>query len=285
MSWIVASFVMFCSSVTMYLLVRKSILLKKPSQYNNLAMFAVPLFVFFVLCLITGQSFILPMHQFVQIFLISLAFSYFGNVFSLLSIEHAPNPGYPLVISKSYVVFTTIISILFLNGEFSVKKTIGIIVIVIFSALIMLADKSSKKSRDRKWLPLAFGAFFCWGFLSLSSRYMFDQGINLYVYLFYLYLVVTTCIVLNISRNKINMKLMWENPILYLIIGLLSFSFNYFQFEAIKAAPNIGYVNAINASSISAVTLFAALLFHDELTKRKLIGVIGVTFGLLIILL
>jgi uncharacterized membrane protein len=78
---------------------------------------------------------------------------------------------------------------------------------------------------------------------------------------------------------------MWENPILYLIIGLLSFSFNYFQFEAIKTAPNIGYVNAINASSISAVTLFAALLFHDELTKRKLIGVIGVTFGLLIILL
>ncbi len=285
MNWIIASLIMFCSSVTLYLLVRKSILLKKPAQYNNFAMFAVPLFIFFVLSIITKQNFILPIDQFVQIFLIAIAFSYFGNVFSLLSIEHASNPGYPLVISKSYVVFTTIFSILFLRGEFSIRKTLGIIVIVIFSALIMLSTKSSTKRNDKKWLPYAFGAFFCWGFLSLSSRYMFDQGVNLYIYLFYIYLVVTSCIVFNIYRKKVNMQSMWHNPLLYLAIGLLSFSFNYFQFEAIKTAPNIGYVNAINASSISAVTLLAALLFRDELTIKKLVGVVGVTCGLLIILL
>lgn len=285
MSWILSSAIMFCSSVGLYLMVRKSSLLKNPIQYNNFAMFGVPLLLLFVLSILTNQNFILPTYQFIQILFIALFFSYLGNVFSLSSIERAPNPGYSLVISKSYVVLTTIISILFLNGEFSLKKTFGILVIVVFSGLIMLSDKASKKVSDNKWLPLSFGAFFCWGFLSLGSRYMLDQGINLYVYLFYIYLVVTLCIIFNISRKKISMKAILQNPIRYLIIGLLSFCFNFFQFEAIRTVPNIGYVNAINASSISIVTLLAAILFHDDLTKRKFLGVLGVTAGLLLIIL
>lgn len=285
MSWILSSAIMFCSSVGLYLMVRKSSLLKNPIQYNNFAMFGVPLLLLFVLSILTNQNFILPTYQFIQILFIALFFSYLGNVFSLSSIERAPNPGYSLVISKSYVVLTTIISILFLNGEFSLKKTFGILVIVVFSGLIMLSDKASKKVSDNKWLPLSFGAFFCWGLLSLGSRYMLDQGINLYVYLFYIYLVVTLCIIFNISRKKISMKAILQNPIRYLIIGLLSFCFNFFQFEAIRTVPNIGYVNAINASSISIVTLLAAILFHDDLTKRKFLGVLGVTAGLLLIIL
>jgi uncharacterized membrane protein len=60
--------------------------------------------------------------------------------------------------------------------------------------------------------------------------------------------------------------------------------FNLGQFEAIKVAPNVGYVNAINAGSISLVTILAVLLFNDELTKRKAIGILGVTAGLLFLL-
>ena len=48
-------------------------------------------------------------------------------------------------------------------------------------------------------------------------------------------------------------------------------------------APNIGYVNAINAASIAAVTVFSALLFKDELTLKKLVGVLGIIFGLIIL--
>jgi uncharacterized membrane protein len=50
-------------------------------------------------------------------------------------------------------------------------------------------------------------------------------------------------------------------------------------------APNIGYVNAINASSISAVTVFSAILFKDDFSLKKFIGVLGVTAGLLLLIL
>lgn len=60
--------------------------------------------------------------------------------------------------------------------------------------------------------------------------------------------------------------------------------FNLGQFEAIKLAPNVGYVNAINAGSIAAVTIFAVLLFKDELTPKKAVGILGVTAGLILLL-
>lgn len=46
MNWLLASSLMFLSSVILYLLVRKSSLVKIPSQFQNLAMFAVPLLVY-----------------------------------------------------------------------------------------------------------------------------------------------------------------------------------------------------------------------------------------------
>ncbi len=86
-------------------------------------------------------------------------------------------------------------------------------------------------------------------------------------------------------RKRLTIRPIIKRPWVFLSIGLFSTGFNLFQFEAIKIAPNIGYVNAINASSISLVTIMAILLFKDEFSKIKLLGVFGVTLGLLILLL
>jgi hypothetical protein len=68
-------------------------------------------------------------------------------------------------------------------------------------------------------------------------------------------------------------------------IGILSAAFNYFMQVGIQLAPNVGYVNAVNASSISAVTIGAVLFFHDDFSKRKFLGVIGVTIGLILLVI
>ena len=285
MNWIISSLIMFVSSVALYLLIRKSALVKNPSQYNNLAMFLIPFFVFVFMGFITHQNFILPLNQLLITIFAAIFFSYIGNVFSLISIERAPNPGYSLVISKSYVVFTTLVAVLIFHSELTLRKAVAIILIVLFSALIMLSQKAVKKGVDKKWLPLSIGAFFCWGLLSLVSKYLFNQGINIYVFLSYAYLIVSTCVLTEMLKKKFKFNLIKKNPKIFLLIGLLSTGFNLFMFESIKIAPNVGYVNAINASSISAVTIFAALFFKDELTTKKLIGVLGVTAGLLILLI
>lgn len=255
-----------------------------PSQYNNLAMFAIPLIMFIILALTAHQSFMIPLDMLTIIIGAGILFSYIGNVSSLVSIQKAPNPGYSLVISKSYVVFTTLVSVLLFHAELTIKKTIAIIFIVSFSALIMLSQKGVKKATDKSWLPLSLASFFCWGMLSLTSKYVFTHGVNIYIFLSYVYLVVTICVVIEMLKKKVSFDGVIKNKGILLLIGICSIGFNLFQFIAIKLAPNVGYVNAINASSISAVTICAILLFKDEFSKRKLAGVLGVTIGLLLLL-
>lgn len=69
------------------------------------------------------------------------------------------------------------------------------------------------------------------------------------------------------------------------MIGVFATSFNYFMQVGFDLAPNVGYVNAANAASISLLTLMSALLFKDDLSLRKIIGIIGVTVGLFVLFL
>ncbi|MCA9369421.1 hypothetical protein KC721_03915, partial [Candidatus Woesebacteria bacterium] len=68
-------------------------------------------------------------------------------------------------------------------------------------------------------------------------------------------------------------------------IGVFGASFNYFMQVGFDLAPNVGFVNAANAASISLLTLLSAVLFKDELTLKKMVGIIGVTVGLVILFL
>lgn len=284
MNWLNFSSIMFFASVSLYLFVRKSSISNNPTQFNNLAMFLVPLVVYSAIGLSTNVNYQITFKEFVIIFFSGVVFSYLGNVFSLKSIELAPNPGYSLVLSKSYVVFTTIFSFLFLNGDLSLKKILAIALIVIFSALVTINPKQSRAVKSNLWLPLSFGAFFAWGFLSLVSKYLANLGVPTIVFLTYLYIVVSASVLLEIKIRKISLKNVNSFWKFFLAIGLSSAFFNYFTFAAIRIAPNVGYVNAINASSISLVTILSILLFKDEFAWRKLVGIFGITAGLLLLL-
>jgi uncharacterized membrane protein len=287
MNWLLASTLMFISSIVLYLFIRKSSLLKIPSQFQNLAMFAIPLFVYLGILVTTKTNLFVSPYQLIILMIAAFFFSYLGNVFSLKSIEYAPNPGYSLVLSKSYVVFTSLAAIPLFHATLSLKSAFAIVLIVIFSALVMITKKKESKEHVRPlWLPLAIGAFFCWGMLSLASKYLLTIGVLIIPRLIYSMSLVTVFIMGEMKINKVPWKNLSKNQwFILLAIGLASAAFNYFMQLGINTAPNIGYVNAINASSIAAVTIFSALFFKDELTKRKLIGVIGVTIGLILLVL
>jgi drug/metabolite transporter (DMT)-like permease len=252
---------------------------------TNLAMFAIPLAAYTAIGTTAGTDFSISVWHWLVLIVAAVIFAYGGNTASLKAIAIAPNPGYSLVLSKSYVLFTTIVAVALLHADLSVRKAIAILAIVAFSALIMVNPKEAKHVRSNKWIVLSFGAFFAWGMLSLTSKYLFSHGVATYAFLIYLYAIVTACIVM---ANKMSHRTFKDISNLHWLLlvgtGIFSTLFNLGQFEAIRLAPNIGYVNAINAGSISLVTVLAVILFKDELTLKKAIGVFGVTAGLLLLL-
>jgi len=284
-SWIAYSLMMFFSSVALYLTVRKSSLIKTPAYLTNLAMFAIPLIAYIIIGVVNSSSLSISFWQALILLATAVIFAYGGNKASLHAIDVAPNPGYSLVLSKSYVLFTTLVAVTLLGAEITAQRVLAILIIVSFSALIMINPKGAKKVKSEKWVLLSFGAFFAWGMLSLSSKYLFNNGVDTIAFLIYLYALVTFCIIfidkVRISKIK---EVSSSAKLLLIGTGIFSTLFNFGQFEAIKLAPNVGYVNAINAASISMVTVFAVILFKDELTLKKAIGVLGVTAGLVLLL-
>ena len=172
-----------------------------------------------------------------------------------------------------------------MGGELSVRKTLGILLIVLFSALVTIDPSRTRKTKAPYWLLLSLGAFFCWGFLSLVSKWLALQGLSTIVFLTYLYIIVSILIVTESFVLRVKTKILIDFWPYFLAIGLFSTVFNYFNFYSVSIAPNVGYVNAINASSISLVTVFSVLLFKDEFSLRKMTGVIGVITGLLILII
>lgn len=277
---------MFLSSVALYLFVRKSNLLKTPQQLNNLAMFLIPVVVYLFLTISTDTRFTLKPFEYFLILIQGIFFSYLGNVFSLKGIEYSPNPGYSLIISKSYVVFTAVVSIFIFSAPLSIKSAIAIVLIIAFSALIMI-DKNKNKSKSNKlWLPYTIGAFFCWGMLALSSKYLLNVGVPILTRLIYSMIIVTVLIFGEMRIKKVSLLNISKSQLLTLImIGVFATSFNYFMQVGFNLAPNVGYVNAANAASISLLTLMSAFLFKDDLSLRKMVGIAGVTIGLFVLFL
>ena len=194
---------MFSASVALYLTVRKSSLIKTPTYLTNLAMFAIPLMAYVTIGIVNSTNLGITLWQGVVLMVAAVVFAYGGNKASLHAIDIAPNPGYSLVLSKSYVLFTTLVAVTLLGADITLQKVLAILIIVAFSALIMINPKSAKKVKSEKWVLLSFGAFFAWGMLSLSSKYLFNNGVDTIAFLIYLYTLVTFCIIF-IDKVKIN---------------------------------------------------------------------------------
>ncbi len=284
MHWILASLIMFVSSVVLYLAVRWSNSLKTPNQLNNLAMFLIPVIVYLLMQFISPISYTLSPFAQALIVIQAIFFSYLGNVFSLKGMQLSPNPGYSLIISKSYVVFTAIASIFLFNAPLNLKSIIAIGLIIGFSAVIIVEKSKSIHQGNRAWVVYTLGAFFCWGMLALSSKYLLNLGVPILSRLVYSMIIVTLLIAGEMVIKKVSIKNRSNRQWIALaIIGISGAVFNYFMQVAFNSAPNVGFVNAANAGSISLLTLMSAFIFKDELTVKKIIGIVGVSGGLILL--
>lgn len=278
---------MYVSSVVLYLLTRASQKQGITVQSYSLWIFGLPTLIFAVMAFVQRIPLQTSASNWFWLIVSAVLFSWLGNYFSQKSMLLAANPGYPLIISKSYVIFTSIASIWLFRAPLSLKSLLGIILIIISSALITLSDRRHDITlrHDLSWFFHALGAFFCWGLLALSSKYLLNQGVSVIFRLLVVNLIVTVILLLETKTKNISLKTTSSHLPLLIGLGISQTLFNYFMQLGYNLAANPGYINATNAASIAAVTIFAALIFHDQLSAKKMLGIVGATGGLLLLLL
>ena len=104
-----------------------------------------------------------------------------------------------------------------------------------------------------------------------------------YILLFYIVTIVSPLIYLEGKMNKYSFKINVRHLPILLIIGFSGALFNLFMKFGYQTAPNPGYINAVNAASITLVTILSAVIFKDELNIQKIIGILGVSLGLILL--
>jgi drug/metabolite transporter (DMT)-like permease len=285
-NWIFFSALMFGFSVCTYVLTRKLQVAKVDNRIISYAVGALPLPALFIYNLLQGANFGVELGTFFMLACTGIFFSYLGNKLSIEATKDAPNPGYSLIIQKSYAPFTALVGVLLFNQVISLAGVMAIFIIIISAAQILIGSGPVKFSGSKGWIIRSFGAFFLFGVLSIVSKYIMGQNVTPYLLAFFNFFFAG--IAFSIDYRKALQpselkKLSLVTIITLLIIGTSNALFNIAMFTAIKQAPNIGYVNIINSSSITAITLLSALLFKDKLTLQKILGVVGVTCGLVLL--
>jgi drug/metabolite transporter (DMT)-like permease len=285
-NWIFYSVLMFGFSVCTYLLTRKLQVGKVDNRLVVYAVGALPLLTLFIYNLANGANFALEGGSIFLLAVTGIFFSYLGNKFSVEATKEAPNPGYSLIIQKSYAPFTAVMGVLFYNQTITLTGAVAIVVIIISTAQILLNSDQKKVASGKLWIIQSFLAFFLFGMLSLVSKHIMSQNVAPYLLTFYNFLFASMAFSIdyrNALRPSNLKKLSWKTIIILLVIGVSNALFNIAMFSAVRLAPNIGYVNIINSSSITVITLLSALFFKDKLSLQKILGIIGVTCGLILL--
>ncbi|MFC1711210.1 EamA family transporter [Patescibacteria group bacterium] len=282
MNWISFSLLMFVFSNLLYLLIRKAQTEKIKTSIYSVTMFLIPSIIYLILALASGISLLPKFNHLIIIVITAFLWSYLGNYFSQRGILYAPNLGYSLILQKSYVMLTTIAAFFLFDSELSLLKIIAILIIVGFSALVSISKE--KKKSDTKWVIFSFGAHLCFAYGSLISKYFLNIGLQPYMYLFYITFIVSLLNIYESRAKKISLSLSAKQWIILGGIGISAALFNLFMQQGYKYAPNPGYVVAINTSSIMSLTLLSAYIFKDNLSVKKIIGIVGITIGLFVII-
>lgn len=132
----------------------------------------------------------------------------------------------------------------------------------------------------------------------ISSLIIFPSTVILYIYIrkaqlqkipidlysFFAFLIPLIIFFFMVIFAKVSFLINFQNLILIFITAIFfSYLGNYFSQRGILYAPNPGYINAANSSSTTLLTLLSAIIFKDQLSFSKLVGVIGVTVGMIML--
>lgn len=284
MDWVLACISLIVWSSIMYLSIRNIDKSFIPIEVKNITMFFAPVLPLLIYNIINWIETIIEIKYLIILFFSAIFLAWIASIASLISMKTAPNPGYPLMLSKSYVIYTLIFSYFFLWSELSLKKTIVILFVVFFSFLIIYNKNKTHKTKDKKWLLYALYSFLWWWNLAIVLTYLIQQWIASTTINLYLHLFVSIFIIWEIIIKKVRFTPKNNNQIINLII--IWCAYILFQQSMIywySVSPNPGYINAANTASIWIITILSWIIFKDDLSKRNLIWVVWIIISLVLL--
>lgn len=283
MNWIIVALIVFVSSTLLYLTLRKVRPFNLSDEIQNLSFFLLPAVSLFIYNISRHSTFRINLTEALSTFLVAV-FLWIGNTFLLKSLKTAPNPGYTVLIAKSYLIITTLLSPLLFDSVITFKSVFAIGLILFFLSLILIEKKKVGPPNRTHWLRYACITFAMWGvqaliLISIKNSLLNSSEILMLVSIFYSLIVVGEILIKKVSLAPVIKYWPW-----IILISIAAMFSNLFVIVGYKLAPNPGFIDSANAASVAAIAILACIFFKDNLSVKKGLGIIGVSIGLILLL-
>ncbi len=189
------------------------------------------------------------------------------------------------IANKITFIFPTIMGIILFNEPWSFLKLIGFGIAV--ASIILSAENRRKFPKKRAYfilLILFLGGGFLESLLSYSQQRLINRS-DTSVFFGYLFLFafVFGLIIFFWRRSKGESKISKKDFLWGIILGIPNYFSMYFLLESLKDLHSSVVFPIANMGVILCSTLLSVLLFHEKLSKKKLLAVFSSIVAILLI--
>lgn len=188
-------------------------------------------------------------------------------------------------IDKSSTILTMVLAMIFLGEKITFLKFISIILIGIGTYLMIEKKKDNKQAKDNKWLLYAFGSAIFASLTSILGK-IGIEGVesNLGTAIRTIVVLVMAWIVVFVTKKQSEIKNIDKRSWKFLLLSGLTTGLSWLCYYKALQDGEASIVVPIDKLSIVITIVFSYFILKEKLSKKSMLGLIGIIGGTLLLL-
>ena len=188
-------------------------------------------------------------------------------------------------IDKSSTILTMVLAMIFLGEKITFLKLISIILIGIGTYLMIEKKKDNKQAKDNKWLLYAFGSAIFASLTSILGK-IGIEGVesNLGTAIRTIVVLVMAWIVVFVTKKQSEIKNIDKRSWKFLLLSGLTTGLSWLCYYKALQEGEASIVVPIDKLSIVITIVFSYFILKEKLSKKSMLGLIGIIGGTLLLL-
>ena len=189
-------------------------------------------------------------------------------------------------IDKSSTILTILLAAIFLHEGVNLTKCIGVVLIAIGTFLMIEKKQSSGETKSAAWLWYALGSAVFASLTAILGK-IGISGVesNLGTAIRTGVVLVMSWVMVFVTGKQGELKAIPKNELGFICLSGLATGGSWLcYYKALQDGP-ASVVVPIDKLSILLTVLFSYLVFHEKLTKKSALGLVGIVAGTLLMLI
>ena len=189
-------------------------------------------------------------------------------------------------IDKSSTIITIILAAIILGESITLVKGVAIVLIAVGTFLMIEKKKSTNSENKSSWLLFAFGSALFAALTAILGK-IGISGVesNLGTAIRTFVVLIMSWIMVLVTGKKDKVKEVPKNELIFICLSGIATGASWLCYYRALQAGLASVVVPVDKLSILVTILFSYIVFHEKLSIKSAIGLVGIVAGTLIMIL